>query len=356
MLDRIYARDTLRGMVPLSLVAVLHDYLGRHVAAQGLAPDALWPEGPSLSQALQGLDAEHALGRFPAELFCQWLARAAEHLRDPLLGLHLGQTIRPAHMGALGYVLLACDHLGAALLRLQRYHRLINDINPVRHELRPDGLELQWGTAMGRTGPLFDEMGLSAIVQFGRELSGQDHGVSLVEFVNPPPSDPRPLEAFFGCEVRFSQPITRLRLPLASLQLPLRRPDPQLLRLMESQVDAMLHRLADTEGGAPVADATRRAVALLAPQGTPTLEDVASELKLTPRVFYRRLAQEGLSFRDLREQALRQLAEMHLADTRLSLAEVALLLGYSEQSAFTRAFRRWTGLAPLQWRQARRAA
>jgi AraC-like DNA-binding protein len=68
-------------------------------------------------------------------------------------------------------------------------------------------------------------------------------------------------------------------------------------------------------------------------------------------VFYRRLAAQGLNFRELRESALRQLAEMHLRDERLTLAEVGALLGYSEQSAFSRAFRRWAGVSPQHWRR-----
>jgi len=74
-------------------------------------------------------------------------------------------------------------------------------------------------------------------------------------------------------------------------------------------------------------------------------------MRMTPRVLYRRLAAQGLNFRELRESALQQLAEQHLRDGRLSLADVALLLGYSEQSAFTRAFKRWTGHTPTQWRE-----
>lgn len=353
MMDRIHDREPVRGMVPLSLAQVLQDYL----TAQGADAGRIWPQGPSLKHALEAGAAPgqaligRSLGRFPAETFCQWLIRAAEYLGDPLLGLHLGQTIRPDHLGVLGYALLACDNLGAALARIERYHRLIHDINPMRHHLRADGLELQWGTLMGRPGALFDETGITAIVQFGRDLCGRELPVLQLDFVNPPPPDIRPFEAYFGCEVRFSQPLTRLRLPLESLMLPLRRPDPHLLSLMEIQVEQVMASLPRHDGD--LADMTCRAIALLAPQGTPELETVASELKISPRMLYRRLLQQGLNFRRLREQTLCRLAELHLADPRLTLVDVALLLGYSEQSAFTRAFKRWTGKAPLQWRQGR---
>lgn len=334
---RLYERDAVQGMVPLTLVRVLRD----HLVSRGVAPREVLP-------ARLKLDGADQLARFPAEAYCRLLIQAAERLRDPLLGLHLGQAIQPAHLGALGYVLLACDHLGASLQRLQRYHRLVNDLNPVQHRVVDGNLELQWGTAHGKPGALFDEAGIAGIVQFGRDVCGQPLPLALVDFVNPPPEDVRPYRAHFGCPVRFGQPMTRLAIPLASLLAPLRQPDPTLLKLMEDQVDAAMAQLPEA---GDLAEMTRRVVAHLAPRGTPELAQVADALRLSPRVFYRRLAEQGVNFRDLREAALHQVAEMHLRDPRLTLAEVGALSGYSEQSAFSRAFKRWAGVSPLQWRQ-----
>ena len=83
----------------------------------------------------------------------------------------------------------------------------------------------------------------------------------------------------------------------------------------------------------------------------PELACVANELKLSPRMLYRQLAAQGHQFRDLREATLQQTALAHVQEGRLPISDIALLLGYSEQSAFTRAFRSWTGLSPLQWRK-----
>lgn len=328
-------------MVPLPLLRVL----ALHLQAHGVPPAEVL--GPAWTARLDQHPEDH-FGRLPAEDYCQLLLGAAERLRDPLLGLHLGQRIRPAHLGALGYVLLACDNLGAALARIQRYHRLVNDINPIEPRVVGDQLELRWGAALGRTGALYDESGITGIVQIGRDLCGEHLPVSALDFINPPPRDARPYERYFGCKVRFGQPMTRLVLPLASLAAQLRQPDPTLLRLMERQVDAAMAQLPEA---GDLAEMARRVIAHLAPQGLPELPQVAHELRLSPRVFYRRLAAQGLNFRDLRETALRQIAEMHLRDERLTLAEVGALLGYSEQSAFSRAFRRWAGVSPLVWRR-----
>lgn len=338
-LQRLYDRDVVQGMVPKTFLRVLADYL-RH---QGVAPDLLMPP-----EALR--EDPQQLGRYPAEDFCQILLRVAEHLNDPLLGLRLGQTIQPGHLGALGYVMLACENLGAALLRIQRYHRLLHDINPIQHHLEGDAMALQWGVARGRPGALFDETGITAIVQFGSALCGRPLGLRAVDFVNPPPTQPQPFVDYFGCPVRWSQPVTRLVIPLANLQMPLQQPDPVLRGLMEAQVDVALAHLPES---GDLADMTQRVVANLARHGMPELEQVAAELRLSPRVFYRRLADQGMNFRQLRDSSLQQMAESYLLDGRLSLADVSLLLGYTEQSAFARAFKRWTGTSPLQWRRAR---
>jgi AraC-like DNA-binding protein len=94
----------------------------------------------------------------------------------------------------------------------------------------------------------------------------------------------------------------------------------------------------------------REAVARLLTQGEVSIEQIASDLHVSSRTLHRRLAGLGLNFRRLREDTRRRLAIDHLNDPRLTLAEVAWLLGYSEHSAFTRAFRRWTGESPQQWR------
>ena len=339
---RLHVRDAVQGMVPQTFLKVLAEHLQR----QGVEPTSVMP-AEALRWGLQHL------GRYPAEAYCQLLLRAAERLNDPLLGLHLGQSIQPAHLGALGYVLLACENLGAALLRIQRYHRLLLDINPIQHHVEGDSMVLQWGVARGKPGALFDETGITAIVQFARSLCGRRLPVRGVDFVNPPPRQTQPFVDHFGCPVRWGQPVTRLVIPLQSLQTPLHQPDPVLLGLMEEQVEAALAHLPDS---GDLIELTRRVVRQLARHGVPELEQVAAELRLSPRVFYRRLAERGQQFRQLRDQALRELAELHLADARLTLADVSELLGYTEQSAFSRAFKRWSGQSPMNWRQGHRQA
>ncbi|WP_231878957.1 AraC family transcriptional regulator [Collimonas arenae] len=327
----------LRGVVPSTYVRLLYEYLAR----QGVDADALL--GETAPEA-----ADRGLVRYPVERWRTLLRRAADHLGDPLLGLHLGQTATPAHFGVMGYVLLACPQLGAALTRMQQYQRLLYDVNPMRSSIQGSDLLLEWGVDNGRPGALVDECAIAALLQFARNATGCRNIAAEVCFVNPAPADAGPYRDWFGCPVLFDREATTVRIPLALLALPLRQPDAILMRVLEQQADALLAELPPTDD---FEQAVRRCVARLIRSGEPELERVANELHVSPRTLHRRLEAGGTNFRMLREDIRQRLAEHYLADPRLQLADIAQLLGYSEQSTFTRSFRRWTGLAPNSYRQ-----
>jgi AraC-like DNA-binding protein len=327
----------LRGVVPSTYVRLLYEYL----AQRGVAADALLGEA-----APDATDS--GLLRYPVARWRILLQRAAEHLQDPLLGLHLGQTITPAHFGVMGYVLLACPNLGAALARTLQYQRLLYDVNPMRSSLQGSDLLLEWGVDQGRPGALVDECAITALLQLTHNASGRRIVATEVCFVNPAPSDSTPYREWFGCPVRFDQAVTSIRFPQALLALPLRQPDIVLLNVLERQADALLAALPPSDD---FEQAVRRCIARLIREGEPELELVANELHVSPRTLHRRLEAGGVNFRELRENIRHRLAQHYLADPRLQLAEIAQLLGYSEQSAFTRAFRRWCGQTPHRYRR-----
>lgn len=329
--------EPARGVVPASYVRVLYEYL----AAQGVdAPALLGEPAPDASGP--------APGRYPVARWRQHLERAAAHLHDDDLGLHLGQTVTPRHFGVMGYVLLACGTLGAALTRLHRYQRLVYDVSALHLTASGSSVTLEWGTEHGRPGRLVDEAAITALVQFARDITDAHTAIEAVHFVNEPPRSLEPYRRYFGGEVLFEQDATRVRLPLALLARPLRQPDAALLGLLEQQAEQLLGQLPEA---GDLEQAVRRAVAAAAREGDISLERVASALHTSPRTLHRRLESLNLGFRALRDDTRRRLAEQHLADPGMTLAEIALLLGYSEQSAFTRAFGRWTGNTPLQARR-----
>jgi AraC-like DNA-binding protein len=263
-------------------------------------------------------------------------------------GLRLARGIAPRHFGVVGFAALACHTLTEALRRLERYHRSVYDVNLARVRPHPEGISIEWGVERGRPGALVDETALAALVQLTREFTGSPIRALAVDFVNRRPADLGPYEAFFGGPVRFDQPSTRLVLSARDLALPLRGADAGLLALLDAQAERLLQQVAAVSEPVGV---WRQALVGLIRAGHTSLTDLARSQHLSPRSLQRRLAAQGHSFQALLSDTRRQLAEAYLRDANVELAEVALLLGYSEQSAFTRAFRQWTGQAPLQWRK-----
>ena len=326
------ASSTVRGVVPSTYVGLLFEYLqARGVDAPALLGEAAPDPG------------DRGLGRYPVSRWQRLLDVAAAHLNDPMLGLHLGQTITPAHWGVMGYVFMACANLGAALNRMEQYQRLLYDVNPLRYSVVGDGVELHWGVEHGRPGPLADECAITALVQMVRHITGKPLSLRQVSFVNAAPVDTQAYLRFFGCPVRFEQAETVLQFPVALLATTLSKPDLALVRVLEQQADALLAELPDMDD---FEQAVRRSIAYVAREGEASLDRVANELHTSARTLRRRLEDRGKPFRELRDDTLRRMAESHLADPRLTLPEIAQLLGYSEQSAFTRAYTRWTGESP----------
>ncbi|MDP2228958.1 MAG: AraC family transcriptional regulator [Moraxellaceae bacterium] len=314
--------------------------LFEYLAQRGHAPEAVlglpWPTPQA-----------DGLGGFPIERWVTLLQRAADHLDDPLLGLHLGQCITPRHVGVLGYVLLASPNLASALTRLERYQRLVYDVTPMQRRDGDGYIDMVWGAEQGRPGRLSDDTSITALVHFCRSLTREPVYPRAVHFLNPAPPDIRPYTAYFGCPVLFEQPETIVRVGIEALAMPLKSADPGLVALLEGQAEQLLAQLPQDDA---FIDRLRKAIALALHEGEPAVDTIAQTLCGSARTLQRQLRDAGTSFRQELATVRRQLADRYLADSRLNIADIALLLGYSEHSAFTRGYRQWTGQSPQQAR------
>lgn len=326
-----------RRVVPETYVQLLYEYL----EARGHSPEAVlgepWPTPDP--DGLGGVDVER---------WDRMLQRAATQLSDPLVSLHVGQTITAQHLGILGAVLLACENLGAALQRLDRYQRLIFDVVPMSVRAGSSWLELVWDPSQYLTGRLVEETGYSVLIQFTRSLIRGSAQPLQVRFAHPAPDDVGPYEDFFGCPVLFEQSEPGVRFGLDLLAMPLRSPDRGLISLLEQHADALLARLPQQE---EIVEQLRKAISDALREGEPDIEKISTKLSCSSRTLQRRLLAAGTSFRAELNLVRHELAASYLRDPRLQVVEIALLLGYSEHSAFTRAFREWTGETPQEARQ-----
>ncbi len=330
------AKPLHRRMIPETYVQLLFEYL----EAQGHDPEQIlgeaWPVPDP--NAFAGVAIEH---------WESLLNIAKSYLNDPLIGLHVGQTISARHLGILGAVLSACDNFFSAIQRFERYQRLIFDVVPAQIQILSDCVELSWDIEEYQAGGLVDETGRTVMVQFGRSLIRGKDTLQAVHFIHEQPADITPYEAYFGCPVLFEQPVPLIRFDLEMLKLPLKSPDVALVAILDKHADQQLANLPQVE---EIVEQVRKQIAYLLHQGEPDIAQLSQRLYLSRRTLQRRLIEVGTNFRKELNLVRYELAKSYLRDPRLHVIDIALLLGYSEHSPFTRAFKQWSGQSPQQYR------
>jgi AraC-like DNA-binding protein len=167
-------------------------------------------------------------------------------------------------------------------------------------------------------------------------------------FEHPMPGNDRELRQFFRCPIHFSDSFNGLVVPAAFLETPIRSADRGLHEILSRYAEECLSRHADVSS---IVGRARRLIASTLASERVGIEDVAKRLAISPRTLQRRLADEGLQFSDLVDATRRDLAAQYLRDARISLTDTAFLVGYSDLTAFHRAFRRWFNQTPLEFQK-----
>src|SRR5262249_43450246 len=169
-----------------------------------------------------------------------------------------------------------------------------------------------------------------------------------IRFPHAAPSDLSEHRRVFGCPLEFGSKCSELVFSREVLDLTMVKADADLQAILDAQVLAALEQLPRVEA---TTETVRRHLPAELCHGPPTLEQIAPRMNMSPRTLHRRLDEESTSFRQILAEVRRELATRHLSERRLAIGEIAFLLGFSEPSAFHRAFKRWTGYAPLAYRQ-----
>ncbi len=296
-----------------------------------------------LSNACAGQQVSH----IPALQFALMLRQLAAYMREPSVALFIAQCVNTANLGILGYLLHACDNMGEALLRLMRYGKLIiNDMDQIRFEPKGSNIELEWPPFLDEDAILL-ELGMAVMRQFSLQLAGRPLRLNYVHFTHDVVGEAGHYEAFFGCKVYFNQPRNIMSFPATNLNIPIEKPDKALFAILQQQAEEALKKLP---GNDIFLQQAQRQLMDLCQQGEPNLTQLAERLHLSTRTLQRRLAQHQLNFQQLLDDVRQQLCQQYLQQ-QVSLSDIAQLIGYSDQSAFTRAYKRWTGMTPLQQRR-----
>ncbi|MGO8997028.1 MAG: AraC family transcriptional regulator [Polyangiaceae bacterium] len=275
--------------------------------------------------------------------FHAWVA-VPELAHDGAFGLHVAEQATIGAFDALDYALYFSSTLGEAFGRLLQFHRVLSDAWAVR-------LESEGGVArlsrVERTPPHEVEAFMTVMVVRARELTGHDVAPREVRFAHVAPADTRPHAAIFRAPVRFGCAMSELALSADDLALPVKTSNPGVEQILERYLKELVGRLPKNDS---FVERVRAVVTQALLDGRPTLATVARRLHASPRTVQRRLEEHATSFAEIVGSVRRELAERLVKEKRMSITEIAFLLGFADLSGFRRMYKRWTGVAPSRER------
>ncbi|MBE9544855.1 MAG: AraC family transcriptional regulator [Proteobacteria bacterium] len=326
-----------------SHLATATNILWKLIEAYGHDPEALYFD--------VGIDPDlrnKPGARIPYTLVNELWAKATEIIDDPCFGLMAYKYWHPSYFHALGYAWLASHTLRDALNRFVRYLRIVSEKIFLKLEEGPDGLTLVLSyELLGMRVPAQIDMGMAMSIHICRLNFGEDLKPVVVNFMHPEPPCAEKYFELFKTPVRFSADRDSMTYSFADVDRYLMGANPQLARLNDQVMIEYLGKLNKDD----IIDRVTAAIIDMLPSGGIADEKVAETLNMSVRSLQRRLKEVGSTFRTLLEAVRKDLAATYVRDPDIELVEVAFLLGFSDQSAFSRAFKRWAGKSPSEARK-----
>lgn len=290
---------------------------------------------------------------------CLFLIR--QEYPSPTLGLEIGQFFRPEHAGLLGYLCLSCDTVGDIIDRFERFFPLMWHGFTLHVENNTSYYHASWALSESfddelLASPLFMEIrrlacetGAAGILSLIHHLCGKDVITpSSVTIIGNAPANTTIYEDFFGCPVQFDKTTISFTISKDLFSKPIFMDRAYLLRMFEEQAESELQGVAQ---GDNFLTHFNKAMSRGLHTGLLTVTYIAQELDLSRATLQRKLKDRGMTFQFARDQARIEKAKLYLEDPRISLAEISLLLAFSEQSAFTRFFKKEMQMTPMQYRR-----
>jgi len=286
--------------------------------------------------------------RLSCEIYGLLVCDALRQRAMPNLALKLATATPIGSYPLLDYLILTSETVGAGLRQLAQYVRLSG--SPVRVNIRETDRSVRVELVnTARSTMAVEYFAALLVLHFRAETDGR-FAAARVTFQHSP-EDLAEYEHVFGCPVHANAAANTVDLDVAAFRLPLSRRDSVLRKVLEARADELLARLPQRAG---LAAEVQRALTARVAGGDVRVEAVARELATSGRTLQRRLSAEGVSYQELLDEARKEAAARYLSESVFAIGEVAYLVGYSEPAPFYRAFKRWYGVTPESFRQARR--
>lgn len=288
-------------------------------------------------------------GRLDGEAVALLWHTAFDRSRDPGLGLKVALAVPFGAYRVIDFLAASAATVGDGLTRVARYFPLVNSALAWEIDEAPSSVSIALTHAAipGGLPRPYAEYAVAVTILHCRNASGFDWPLQNVSFeFAAPPSSVEHVRVF-GCPVEFGAPRSEFTMTRETWNHGSRAPSSDLLRTLEDHADRLIATLRTQS---VVSAQVSRFIAEELQGGEPSLSNIARRMAMSQRTLQRRLELERTSFADLLDTTRRHFAQAYLKEPNLALTEIAYLLGFSEQSAFTRAFHRWFGAAPSQVR------
>lgn len=314
-----------------------------------------------------GIEPEHALGatgitdklltdhsiRIKGTEFQALILHLIEQTQDPLFGLKSARYVQPGSYSILGYILMNCTNAGEAMTRTQSYETLVGDMGITHTEQQNELTRFYWTCQYEHPEVrkhMIDNV-LGSWVFFARWLADQPDKSPvevILEHPCPDAQQQKHYEEIFSCKVTFGAKASCIVVDDSILKMPIRQPDPQLLKTLEGHADILLANVSETQ---PLDIRCKNILRNLILEGIPRKDAVAAKLDMTARTLQRRLQQCDTSYQQILDDLRKDMALELLQDTTEPVQDIAYKLGFTEARSFHRSFKNWTGKTPSEFRQ-----
>ncbi len=276
------------------------------------------------------------------------LIRAASLIPDEAWGLQAARCWHPGNLGVLGHAWLASETLRTGLTRIARYWHIVGSRADASVDDTGDGCRFthHLETDEPVIAVVVPDIALSVALSMCRTNAGDALCPVQVTLRRARPADVGPWERFYGCKVQFGAKDNSFTLAKSDADRPLPTANRPLAGVFDGLLTEQLAKLSKS-------DVVSRCKAEFLQQlasGEPNADDIAQRLHMSPRSLQRKLAEVDTTYKQLVDETRRDMALGYVADRTKSITDITFLLGFSGQSAFTRAFKRWTGMSPTDYR------
>lgn len=293
--------------------------------------------------------ADNRSARFGVQSQIRFLELAAAALQDDLLGFHLARNFELREIGVLYYVLASSETMIDALRKAERYSKIVNEGISLRlRHGRETAIAISYVDVERRSDRHQMEFWLTALVRLCRQITDRRVSPNRIRVMHNRAKMPAEIRSFLGCEIEFGSSVDEVVFPKTVNLMPIVGADSYLNRLLISYCDeALSHRVATR---ATLRSNLENAIVPLLPHGMARASEIARRLGMSHRTLARRLSSEQLTFSGILDELKADLAVGYLKEGDLPISQIGWLLGYQDVSAFTHAFKRWTGSTPRQAR------